>query len=148
MAGTVTYRGDQVYDELERDVRDAVRRSAVLLHSRSQQLTSRPAVRIRKTRTRNTVAGPKGSQYTEFVPSRPGQPPALRTGSGRSNIRMEIAGDGLSAKVGPSKSTDYMAMLQLGTKKIAPRLWLSRAMREVKAAVKALLEAALGRSSQ
>lgn len=148
MAGTVTYRGDQVYGEMQRNVRDAIRRSAVMLHSRCQVLTSTPAKRIRKKRTRRTINGPKGSQYTEFVASRPGQPPALRTGSGRSGVRMEIAGDGLSAKVGPAKATGYMAILQIGSKQISPRPWLSRAMREVKPAVKTLLEAALGRSAR
>jgi len=144
MSGTVTYRGDQVYAALQRRVKDAVRRSAVLLHSRSQQLVNKPTQKVRKKRQRTTSKGKKGSQYTAHVGvSKPGEPPRTRTTHGREGIRFELASDGLSAKVGPSRNAQYMAFLQLGTRHIAPRPWLTKAIDQTKPAIKTLLEAAM-----
>jgi len=144
MSGTVTYRGDQVYAALERRVRDAVRRSAVLLHTRSQQLVNKPTQKVRKKRQRTTAKGKKGSQYTAHVGvSKPGEPPRTRTTHGREGIKLELASDGMSGKVGPSRNAQYMAFLQLGTRHIAPRPWLTKAISQAKPAIKALLEAAM-----
>ncbi len=148
MGAKVQWYGDQAIERLQRAASQAVRRSAVLLQTRARLLASRPAGRIRRKRARQTKAGPRGSQYTEFVPSRPGQPPALRTGFGRRNILMEFFPDQLLARVGPAQQADYMAYLELGTKHISPRPWLRTAVEQSMQAIRAMMESALRRAVQ
>lgn len=143
MGSVVKWYGDQELSRLRKAAGDAIRRSAVLLQTRARLLASRPAERIRRKRHRTTTAGPPGSGYTEFIASRPGQPPALRTGFGRRNILMEFVPDQLLARVGPSKQADYMAYLELGTQHISPRPWLRTAVEQSRPAIRALIETAL-----
>lgn len=114
--------------------------AAHIVRIRAITLASRPAKRIRKRRKRNTSKGRKGSQYTVYVGSRPGQPPQARRGFGHlpMNVHVEYYPSNLAARLGVLKSARYMAYLEVGTSRIAPRPWLTRALDETSAALKAL----------
>lgn len=138
MSVTLRWSGDVLMQQQRQRIHAAVLRSAVLIHTRARVLCSVPAKRETRTRTRNTSAGPKGSKYTVYTGSRPGDPPALRSGFGRSSITWWQA-DELTARVGIRANGVYMAYLQLGTGTIRPRPWLSRALDESRDAVTILL---------
>ena len=146
MAGRVRWYGDRVAAELQRSAAEGVQRAGSLLQTRARLLANRPARRIRRKRTRATTAGPKGSQYTEYVGSRPGQPPALRTGFGRRSITMQFLRQRLVARVGPAANAVYMAYLELGTARIKPRPWLKPAIQQSLPAIRALLANAMRRT--
>lgn len=147
MSVTVRWFGDKAHARLRDAAAGAIRAAAALVQTRARILCNAPAKRMRRRRRRTTPRGPRGSWYTEFVGSAPGQPPMLRTSFGRRNILTEFYADSITAKVGPSVNADYMAYLELGTAKIAPRPWLSRALREVRPAIDALLRGALGKAA-
>lgn len=146
MSVMVRWYGDRVLEVLHRQLGQAVRQAGVLLQTRARLLCNRPARRIRRTRRRTTKAGPKGSQYTEFLGSAPGQPPMVRTSFGRRNILMEYNEGTKIARVGPAKAADYMAYLELGTQHIKSRPWLRRAMDESRSAIQVLIQTALHRA--
>ncbi len=123
----VTVRWDNVRVR-DRNIHAAIRRAAVYLMTRARLLCSRPALRIRMRRRRTTNRGPRGSQYTVYVGSAPGQPPMVRTGFGRRSIIFEYNSRAYVARVGPTRNAAYMAYLELGTDRIAPRPWLLPAM--------------------
>lgn len=112
--------------------------AANLVRTRAVQLVSKPAKRIRKKRKRTTSKGKKGTQYTVFVGSQPGEPPQVRRGFGRKNIAMEEYPDSMTIRLGVRKNAAYMAYLEVGTGRIKPRPWLTRALNESAGALKAL----------
>jgi len=128
MGAEIRFHGDRTLAAMNRRLQAAVLRSTMLVHTQARLLCSRPARRVRRRRTRTTSAGPKGSQYTEFVSSLPGASPALRTGFGRSNVSFEIRSGGLEGRVGVNRDGRYMAYLELGTRRIAARPWLKPAL--------------------
>jgi hypothetical protein len=109
-----------------------------LVRTRAIQLVSKPAIRIRKKRTRTTSRGKKGSQYTVFIGSRPGQPPQVRRGFGRKSIDLEEYPSQLYTRLGVRKNAAYMVYLEVGTGRIKPRPWLTRALEETRPALRAL----------
>jgi hypothetical protein len=138
MSVTIRWNGTMLLEQQRRRIQAAVLRAAVLLHTRARVLCSTPARREVRRRTRDTSAGRRGSTYTHYVPSRPGQPPALRTGLGRSAITWSQVDD-LTARVGVRDNGVYMAYLETGTRRIARRPWLSRALDDCRDAVTVLL---------
>jgi len=138
MSVTVRWSGHILAQQQRQRLHAAILRSAVLIHNRARVLCSQPAKRITRRRTRTTSAGRRGSTYTHYVPSRPGQPPALRTGFGRSSITWWQIDD-LTARIGIRANGVYMAYLETGTRRIARRPWLSRALDECRDAVTTLL---------
>ncbi len=144
----IRWYGDQHLAKLQSEASKGVQRAGALLLTRARLLANKPAKRIRKRRTRTTSAGPKGSQYTVFVGSSPGEPPKVRTGFGRRNILMEFYRPQLIARVGPAANADYMAYLELGTATIEPRPWLKPALEQSRAAIEALLTAAFRSASR
>ncbi len=143
MAGRINWYGDVAGRRLESAAAAAIQRAGLLLMTRARLLASVPAKRIRRRRGRGTSAGPRGSQYTQFVASRPGQPPALRTGFGRRNIDMEFLAARLVARIGARRNADYMSYLEVGTRRIAPRPWLKPAIDQTRGAIMSLLETGL-----
>lgn len=71
------------------------------------------------------------------TPSAPGEPPNVQTGRGRGSIAWEV--DALRGRVGTN--VDYMRMQELGTRRMAARPWLRRALAECQAAIAAILSA-------
>jgi len=143
---TVSWK-DPLSPNQERRIQQAVVRAAALVNQRARVLCSVPAVRETRRRTRDTSTrggGPVGSSYTVYRPSPPGSPPALRTGVGRSAITWWLESPYV-AKVGlrGGKTAEYMKFHETGTRRMPPRPWLARALKEAEAAVKLLLNEAL-----
>ncbi len=63
------------------------------------------------------------------TPSAPGEPPRLRTANLRNNVTWSVAPDGLSGKVGVTANARYGLYLELGTKRMAARPWLSATLK-------------------
>ena len=145
MAVTVRWRGQVVAQAMESAVDAAVKRAAALVMIRARVLCSRPAKRIRVKRKRTTSAGPRGSQYTIYAGSAPGQPPMVRTGFGRRSIIMDYDPPRKVARAGPTVNAAYMAYLELGTEHIEPRPWLLPAMRQSEPQVMMILTSTLQR---
>jgi HK97 gp10 family phage protein len=61
-------------------------------------------------------------------PSAPGEPPHKQTGRLRSSVTYEVLDGELIARVGTN--VKYAKWLELGTKNMAPRPWLRRALNE------------------
>jgi|YNPMSStandDraft_1061717.scaffolds.fasta_scaffold15627_4 HK97 gp10 family phage protein len=148
MGVTVRWLGDRVLQDLDRTLDQALQRAASLLLTQARLACNRPAKRIRRKRRRTTSAGPKGSQYTVFIGSAPGQAPMVRTSFGRRNILMEYYPETKTARVGPATNAAYMAYLELGTDRIEPRPWLRPTLDRCRGAVENLLRSALQRHGQ
>lgn len=130
------------FDDRSRAMRkaawDLVTAAANIVRNQAVRLVSTPAKRIRKKRRRDTSGGKRGSQYTIFIGSKPGQPPQVRRGHGRKHIAIEMHESRLTALLGVRKPAAYMALLEVGTPRIAPRPWLTRALRESASALRAM----------
>lgn len=148
MSARIEWHGDELSKRLEQRLHQALQRSAVMLTTRARILASTPAKRIRRKRTRTTSAGKRGGQYTDYVPSAPGSPPAVRTGFGRRNITYEYDPEKFIARVGVRENADYMAFLEVGTRRIAPRPWLRPALRQTQTAIDTLIKTAVREASR
>ena len=61
--------------------------------------------------------------------SKPGEPPNTDTGRAVQSIKLDFKKEGLIGRVGTN--LNYLRALEFGTKYIAPRPWLSAALKEV-----------------
>jgi hypothetical protein len=118
--------------EMERRAWELVLLAANITRTQAIALVSKPAQRIRKRRTRNTSRGKKGSQYTVFIGSRPGQPPMVRTSLGRRSVQLDPRRNLLLVRLGVLKNAEYMGMLEVGTRRVAARPWLRAALDRVR----------------
>lgn len=71
----------------------------------------------------------------------PGTPPHRQTGRLRDSLVVELAPDGLSARVG--SNLDYGAHLEFGTRDMAPRPWLAPAAEAARPRIRARIENAV-----
>ena len=139
MSATVRWSGEVLMEQQRQRIHAAVLRAAVLMHTRARVLCSVPARREARRRTRDTVAGRRGSTYTRYWPSPPGSPPALRTGAGRSAITWWTV-DPMLARVGIRAGGDYMLFHEVGAGRFPRRPWLSRALAETSDAIRVLIQ--------
>lgn len=135
---TMLWKGDQMTKALEEEAWRLLLLATNIVRNRAIVLCSKPATRIRKRRTRDTARGKKGSQYTVFIGSRPGQPPMVRRGFGRKSIDIEMFRERLETHLGVRRNAAYMAYLEVGTGRIKPRPWLLPALEASQAAIRAL----------
>jgi len=84
----------------------------LVLQNIAREMAGTPAQRVRHSRKRTTSRGAKGSQYTTFIGSKPGESPQRRTGIGQKSI--VSSRDGLEARVGYSRNAIYMMFHELG----------------------------------
>jgi hypothetical protein len=139
---TLRYDAQRLSDDLRARVDRALTRAAVEVQMAARQLCSKPAKRITRRRKHNTSRGRKGSTYTEYVPSPPGSPPALRTGVGRSSITWWSV-DATLKRVGIRSNGAYMIGHELGAGKLPRRPWLQPAVAQKRQAVQELIRRAL-----
>lgn len=99
---TVTGNAEQARLSLRAQVWEGVLRAVVFLHAHLLQ-------------TLNVPCPPA---------SRPGDPPAKRTGWGQRNVVYSADEKAGSAQVGVTKNAPYLLWLELGTKAAAARPWL------------------------
>lgn len=108
----------QVTREVERRQVEAVRDAVFAVHGEAVE-----SIQNNSGGDRQVRYGPKRNVRV----SKPGQPPNTDTGRLAKSIEFEFSDSGLSGKVGTNLK--YGAALEFGTRKMAPRPWLSRAVR-------------------
>lgn len=145
MSVTIRTHERKFHALIDQATAEGLQRAGIFYHTACKQKVNKSNAGVRKTRTRNTKAGKKGSQYTIYPnSSKPGEPPRARTGFGRQNIVYEFNGDvkNPAVRVGVQRNGRYMFSLELGTKRVAARPWLLRTLIENKEQIARL--AALG----
>jgi HK97 gp10 family phage protein len=80
------------------------------------------------------------------VVSEPGKPPNTDTGRLVQSIKMEFLNNGLEALVGTNLK--YGVHLEFGTKRMAPRPWLSAALKKTKKQVLKIFQTAFEKSKK
>lgn len=127
MALKIKVRDQEFNKQLANATQQGLIRAAVYYWTRCKTAVSVP---------NSGVPGPSGrTVYPD--PSKPGEPPRLRTGFGRDNIVWE-SNDSQSdprVRVGSTKNGIYMIYLELGTRRIAPRPWLVATLLKFKQAI-------------
>lgn len=88
------------------------------------------------------VGVPNPRPYT--TPSRPDEPPRLRTAFGQRNISYELLRDRGIGRVGVRANARYMAMLDRGTRYIKERPWLLATARRIWPRLQALAQGKRG----
>lgn len=124
---------------LERMTADGLVRGVQFYHTQLRLAVSVPNSGVRVKVKRQTPGGNKTSRTIYPNSSKPGEPPRLRTGFGRSQIVREINKAELSGRVGITKAGIYMAYLDLGTKHIARRPFFMKTLMKNKAIIAKLL---------
>lgn len=124
MASRVTWNGPKVKQALEAELHRRLTAAAIVVAGRAKALLS----------VAGTGRQGKGRVYGAH-PSQPGAPPKKQTGRLRASISYEVAGR--MARVGTN--VKYGRLLELGTRKMAARPWLRRALAEMRAAVVRIL---------
>jgi HK97 gp10 family phage protein len=81
--------------------------------------------------------GQKGRLVENAFPSKPGQPPRKQTGQLQGSITYEIDPVKMTARVGTNLM--HGKYLELGTRKMAKRPWLKRAVNEMRGDVLRIL---------
>lgn len=112
-----TVRRDKFSTAIRQNQQKALQVVGVYLTDEMKKVVSVPVKKVRRTRTRNTAAGKKGSTYLEVVErSKPGEPPRLDTGFGRSMIHHRVEQDGRGMwhlKISVHKNAWYMLFLEM-----------------------------------
>lgn len=122
-----SWNGDKAEQFVVESSWDRIRRATEFLFQTVKTTLSVPNSGERKKRTRNTVAGKKGSTYTVYPnPSKRGDAPRLRTGHGRGHVQREYDKDALRSAVGLQPGAKYMLFHELGL-----RPWFLRTVKKV-----------------
>lgn len=123
--------------EFNRQLRNAtstgLKAAAVFYWAEARKAVGVANTGTRRKRRSKTAGGGKGSQYTTYDnPSKPGEPPRLRTGFGQSHIRHEYNGNKKdpAVRIGVTKKGLYMFFLEVGTRTIRPRPWLMATLKK------------------
>lgn len=130
---------ERVLSATEKEMRRRMEAAAIHLVNSVREMISTPSrtVGSRTTRTGRTVKvlGPRGSDR-----SKPGEPPHKDYGTLRSSITWEVTvtPDRITARVGSPLA--YSRYLELGTRKMAARPFLRRALAEQGDAIRAIIE--------
>ena len=143
MRATIRWRGRQIKKNWQRGLEQGLRAAALFFHTQCRLAVSRPNTGKRVTVKRKRKGGNKRSRTVYPNPSKPGQPPRLRTGFGRRNITWERLGAGFRTRyrVGVRTNAQYMAFLELGTRRVRARPWLKTTLERTERQLKALAQA-------
>jgi hypothetical protein len=111
---SLTWNGNAAQKQLEEAAWAHLVRAAQFFADKCQEAVNQPNTGQRRTRTRDTRAGKKGSGYTVYpFPAKKGEPPRKRTGFGQRNIAQERDRQHLKIKVGERQNAIYMIYLEL-----------------------------------
>lgn len=111
----------KLVSESEAYAKRAVADSVFIIHGKAVKL-----IQANSSGTRRIRYSPKRS----VIVSKPGSPPNTDTGRLVQSIKFEFQDGGLTGIVGTNLK--YGKALEMGTKKMEPRPWLSTAVRETK----------------
>jgi len=105
---------------------EGIQRAGVFYHAKCREAVSTPNTGTRIKGGRDNQGRFLKGRTVYDNPSRPGEPPRLRTGQGRDEIVMEFNDNEKApeVRVGVSAKGIYMIFLELGTRLIQPRPWL------------------------
>ena len=118
---TMKWNGGQAVSLINAEVGKRVDAAARVLRDRAKELVSRgQPVRI--------YGKAAGRSRKGMEPSKPGEPPKIVTAHLRLNIKKEYSRTLLEARVGVGTNVPYGKWLELGTRTIAARPWLSAAV--------------------
>lgn len=104
-------------------VKLSLRQAALRLLHGSVRIIQAEAKRLLSVAGSGRVNGKKAGPRRA---SAPGEPPRKQTGQGRASVAVEVDSTTMEGRVGPTAK--YMAWLELGTKRVAPRPWLRPAV--------------------
>lgn len=139
----IRWFGDQWKAAMRRESRKRNSAAATSVNNRAKILTSHEGAgaRVRIKGGGTEVVQNRGGRkkigklvYGAF-PSAPGDPPNKQSGRGNSSIAWELVSDAI-ARIGTN--VRYMRWQELGTKLMAARPWLRRALREMTPAIRAI----------
>ena len=117
---TLKWRGDEVVSLINADMNTRVDGASRVLRNEARKLLSRAQP--------YKIYGKKGSRKRHGLdPSRPGEPPKKLSGALRIGVLQEKELLVPEARVGTN--VPYGKWLEMGTRNIAPRPWLSAALR-------------------
>jgi hypothetical protein len=126
----LNWSGDEAKRQVVKVFVTRLNRAALTLKNHAKTLINVEGTGIRQSSTKakgNRKAKRKGSLVYGANPSAPGEPPHKQTGELLRSVAFEVVG--MTARVGTNKR--YGRWLELGTRKIAARPWLRRAMNEM-----------------
>jgi len=111
---------DGAIDEAHNEAARRILRSIVFFQTQQRERMNVPNTGVRKTRTRDTVAGPKGSSYTVYSgPSKPGEYMHKITGQGQKGVVYGpedpggIIAEGFKGRIGQAENSWYIPYLEL-----------------------------------
>lgn len=124
MALELSWHGREFEQHLRQATAQGLNRAATFLHAECRREVSKPNSGKRVKVKKQTPGGNKRSRTIYPNPSKPGEPPKLRTGFGQRNIVKEFDAASMEARVGVTANAMYMFYLEVGTRTIARRPWL------------------------
>ncbi len=130
MAANYQWHGGKLQALVLAEVRRRLAVAAIVVWNHAKSL-------INVEGTGKTGQGKKAKLVYGAHPSAPGDPPRKQTGRLLGSVAWEVSD--LVARVGTN--VKYGRWLELGTKTIAPRPWLRRALAEKKGQVESILSA-------
>lgn len=130
MAGKLKWRGKELERRLRKATADGIVRAGTYYHAKCREAVSKPNTGVRVPVKRQTPGGNKTSRTIYPNPSRPGEPPRLRTGFGQRNIVVNHDRKKIRTRVGVTRNGMYMIYLELGTRRVARRPWLVKTLRD------------------
>ena len=139
MAGKLKWRGAELERRLKKATADGIVRAGTFYHSKCREAVSKPNTGVRRrykdqsneSKSERESKGRNKTSYTIYPnPSRPGEPPRLRTGFGQRNIVVNHDRQKITTRVGVTKNGIYMIFLELGTQRVARRPWLVKTLRD------------------
>jgi phage gpG-like protein len=139
MANAFSWHGDALKRKFEGMVGRRLDAASIVVQNHAKALISTEGT-AKATAGRTLRSGRKvrkGSLIYGASPSKPGEPPNVQTGRLRGSVAHERVG--MVARVGTN--VRYGRDLELGTRKMAARPWLRRALVEMTPAVQAILAA-------
>jgi len=126
MPGRVVDHSAKVKAAIEREMARRIRVCCILVWNHAKVLVNTEGTGVSGGYKTATKRVRKGGLIYGANPSRPGEPPHKQRGRLLASIAWEVAG--LIGRVGTN--VDYGRFLELGTRKMAARPWLRRALAE------------------
>lgn len=138
------WHGDRVAEILQSELTRRLSAAAIVVQNHAKRLVGKEGTGVKGDGGGTQPTGPRNRKkliYGAF-PSRPGEPPRKQTGRLQSSIAHELRvrglfGRGLLARVGTN--VKYGRWLELGTRRMAPRPWLRRALDEMRGQIRTIL---------
>lgn len=120
------WNGPKLEAALHRATFVGLQYAGIHLQNAAKAQISKPVVKVRTKRTRDTSRGQKGSTYQKvIVRSKIGEPPRLDTGHGRDMCVKEESESDLAVRVGIRENAMYMFHHE-----VFGRNWLRRTLTE------------------